>query len=259
MPRIGIIGGSGFYSLLEDARAVDIGTDYGKPSSEISVGSIGGTEVAFLARHGTRHTLPPHKVPYKANIEALARLGVERIISTNAVGSLNASYKPGDLALFDQFINATHGRDDTFFHGPKVVHVSLADPYCPEMRGIAMRHGMDHGTGTVMVVDGPRFSTRAESRRYASYADMINMTQYPEVALAREKEICYLGIGVVTDYDAGLEGGQGVKPVSYEEVKRRFAANNERLKSLISALVPKMPEGRSCPCPHALDGAEVRA
>ncbi len=259
MARIGIIGGSGFYSLLSDAEQVEVETEYGRPSSEVSIGSISGIEVAFLARHGLKHTLPPHKVPCKANIEALAQLGVERIISTSAVGSLKASYKPGELALFDQFVNTTHGRDDTFFHGPKVVHVSLAEPYCPEMRTIASRHGFDHDSGTVVVVDGPRFSTKAESRRYSAYADMINMTQYPEVALAREKGICYLGIGMVTDYDAGLEGDPDVKPVSYDEVGRMFSSNVERLKSLISTLAHEIPERRSCKCKDSLIGAEVKA
>lgn len=259
MARIAVIGGSGLYSLLDGAREVEGANEYGKPSGPVSVGTIGSTEVAFIARHGARHTIPPHRVPYKANIEALAGLGVERIISTNAVGSLNAAYRPGELALFDQFINATHGRDDTFFHGPRVTHVSLADPYCGELRGVAANRGIEHESGTVVVVDGPRFSTRAESRRYSSYADMINMTQYPEAALAREKGICYLGIAMVTDYDAGLEGRQDVKPVSYDEVGRMFASNIERLKALISDIVRDVPETRSCACKDALKGAEVKA
>jgi 5'-methylthioadenosine phosphorylase len=259
MVRMAVIGGSGLYSLLEGAREVEGGNEYGKPSSPISVGMINGIEVAFLARHGTGHTIPPHRVPYKANIEALAELGVERIVSTNAVGSLNAAYRPGELALLDQFINATHGRDDTFFHGPRVTHVSLADPYCSELRRVAQNRGIEHESGTVVVVDGPRFSTRAESRRYSSYADMINMTQYPEAALAREKGICYLGIAMVTDYDAGLEGRQDVKPVSYDEVGRMFSSNIERLKSLISDIIKDVPEGRSCACKDALKGAEVKA
>ncbi len=257
MPKIGIIGGSGFYSLIEGARGEDVETEYGRPSSGVSLGKVNSIEVAFIARHGEGHTIPPHKVPYKANIAALEDLGVERIISTNAVGSLRPSYKPGELALFDQFVNTTHGRDDTFFHGPEVVHVSLAEPYCSELRAIASGMGVEHRSGTVIVVDGPRFSTKAESRWYSAYAEMINMTQYPEVALAREKGICYLGIAAVTDYDAGLEGNPDAKPVTYDEVRGRFSADMARLKQLISAMVVKVPENRACGCGDSLEGARA--
>lgn len=258
MVSLAVIGGSGLYSLLDDARV----SRAEGASSDISVGRMGSREVAFLARHGNRHTIPPHRVPYKANIEALSNMGVERIIATNAVGSLRPDYKPGDFVLFDQFVNATHGREDTFFHGPKVTHVSMADPYCSELRSIAVESagtlGMPlHEKATIVVINGPRFSTRAESRLYSSYADVIGMTQYPEVALAREKGMCYLGIGMVTDYDAGLEGREDVKPVSYDEVGRLFRGNVERMKALISEVVAALPEGRHCTCSKSLEGAEV--
>ncbi|EQD29454.1 5'-methylthioadenosine phosphorylase II, partial [mine drainage metagenome] len=168
MVKIGIIGGSGMYSLLNDAENIQKETEYGVPSDGISVGRIEGIDIAFIPRHGRAHTIPPHKVPYKANIEALASMGVERIVATNAVGSLNPDYKPGDFVLFDQFMNFTSGREDTFFHGPSVVHVSTADPYCPEMRSIALGKAADmglevHANGTVAVINGPRFSSKAES------------------------------------------------------------------------------------------------
>ena len=266
MVKIGIIGGSGMYSLLENADEVQKETEYGAPSDNISVGSIGGVDVAFIPRHGKNHTIPPHKVPYKANIEALNGMGVERIIATNAVGSLNPRYKPGDFALFDQFINFTSGGDDTFFHGPDVVHISTAEPFCPELRGIASRKAAEsglemHSNGSVAVINGPRFSSKAESRYFgASGADMINMTLYPEIALAREKAMCYLGIGLVTDYDSGLEGDPNIKPVDYNEVGRMFAANVPKLKALIAAIVKDIPEKReACSCSKSLEGAQVKA
>src|SRR5271157_3483373 len=197
--KIGIIGGSGFYSLLENPERADIDTPYGKPSDEISLGRISGKEVAFLPRHGGGHTIAPHKVPYRANIEALSRMGVERLIASGAVGSLVAEYEPGDFVFFDQFVNMSHGRDETFFDADRVAHISTAEPYCPELRKIAAeaadRLGMKyHDRGTVVIVNGPRFSTKAESRFFANQGfQLINMTQYPEISLAREKEMCYLG------------------------------------------------------------------
>ncbi len=260
MPKIGIIGGSGFYDFIKDARNEEINTEYGSPSEKIAIGKVNGVEVAFLPRHGSKHTIPPHKIPYLANIEALASLGVERIISTNAVGSLNAALRPGDFVFFDQFINATYGRKDTFFDGPNVVHVSTAEPYCNDMRSKAIESAKAlgisfHSNGTVVVINGPRFSTKAESRLYSNYADTINMTQYPEIALAREKAMCYLGIGIVTDYDAGLEGR--VPPVSYAEVSKTFSASIEKLKELIYNMLPKINAERTCSCKNALKNAAV--
>lgn len=262
--EIGVIGGSGLYSLLKDAEELEGATEYGRPSSPISVGTIGGRKVAFLSRHGGRHMIPPHKVPYKSNIAALKQLGVKRIIASAAVGSLDPEYKPGELAFFDQYVNMTHGRDDTFYHSTPVTHVSSAEPYCPEMRAIAHAAAAGlgisaHREGTVVVINGPRFSTKAESRMFARQGfNMINMTQYPEAHLALEQEICYLGIGMVTDYDSGLEGRDDIRPVTMEEVQKIFAGNVAKVKDLIKNIVPAVPEGRSrCHCGSALRNAVI--
>ncbi len=264
MARIGVIGGTGLYSLLDNGNAVDIDTKYGRPSGPIMVGSVGGEEIAFLPRHGEGHSIPPHKVLYKANIEALAKLGVERIIATNAVGSLNPDYKPGDFVIFDQFINHTHGREDTFFDGPEVIHVSLADPYCPEMRkiaaGIAKRNSIAvHPKGTIAVINGPRFSSRAESKFFAAHADVIGMTQYPEAALARERQLCYLGIGVVTDYDAGLGGREDITAVNADDVVKVFSSSMVKLKALVLDIIKMLPiERDACTCKNALANASMK-
>ncbi len=261
MPDIGIIGGSGLYELLESPMHLQRDTEYGAPSSEVYVGSFSGTEVAFLPRHGVKHTLPPHLVPYRANLTALKSMGVKRIIATNAVGSLNPEFKPGELAFFDQFMNMTNGRKDTFYDKDIVAHVSMADPYCPQMREIAGKSAdklglKHHKEGSVVVINGPRFSTRAESRFFSkSGFDMINMTQYPEVVLAKELGICYLGIGLVTDYDAGLEGNSEIKPVSAEAVGKIFAENIKNVKALLTDLIPAMPAERKCTCKNSMDGA----
>jgi len=261
--KIGIIGGSGFYSLLNAPSSIEAKGKYGAPSALISIGEIAGKSVAFVPRHGAKHTLPPHKVPFRANLEAFAEAGVERIISTNAVGSLAKEYAPGDFVLFDQFVNMTHGRDDTFFDADKVVHVSTAEPYCPELRALAAKKAKEmgircHETGTVVVVNGPRFSTKAESQFFARQGfQLINMTQYPEVALAREKAMCYLGIGIVTDYDAGLDGVEGIKPVNFEDMLSVFNGSVDKVKKLITELIPEIPDKRSCECGNALDNAAV--
>lgn len=262
MATIGIIGGSGFYELLENPEFVDVDTDYGKPSDSIAIGKIEGVDVAFLPRHGRKHTIPPHKVPYKANIEALSKLGVTAILSSCAVGSLKPEFTPGDLILFDQFINMTSGRDDTFFNGPEVMHVSLANPYCPVLTAVAKEAVLVKGmkvvdSATVVIINGPRFSTKAESRLFAGFGDLINMTQYPEVALAREKSICFLGIGIVTDYDVGLEGDPNIEPVSFEQIDRAFKKSTARLKSLIADIVKNTPAERNCECKNALKKAAV--
>ncbi len=246
--KIGVIGGTGMYKIQE-----------GRDIDGLQLGRIGRKEVAFLPRHGRSHSMPPHMVPYKKNIEKLANIGVERIISTTAVGSLRADYKPGDFVITDQFINMTHGRDDTFFHD-KVVHVSTAFPYCEEMRRIAVDSAKElgysfHGNGTVVVVNGPRFSTTAESRVFRGMgADIINMTQYPEVALAREKALCYLNISVVTDYDSGVEGREE-GPVSYGDVEETFAHNLDRMSKLLSEIINRTDSRRGCGCASALDSA----
>ena len=262
--EIGIIGGSGFYSLLENAESMEIETEYGKPSDKISVGEIGGRKVAFIPRHGSKHTIPPQQVPYRANIEALYGLGVKRIVATSASGSLNRDFRIGQVVLFDQFVNMTSGRQDTFFDKEPVGHVSTAEPYCEVLRALASATAtsmvVDHrNTGNVVVINGPRFSTKAESILFGTHGfELINMTQYPEVALAREKAICYLGMGIVTDYDVGVVAKGGIAPVSYSEIDRVFHQNVEKVKALVKEIVKNIPKNRTCNCKNALDGAMVK-
>ncbi len=253
--EIGIIGGTGLYSLLEKSEEVEVKTKYGKPSSTITIGKIGTRKVAFIARHGNKHSIPPHLVPYRANIEAFSSLGVKRVIGTNACGSLKLDYKPGDIVFFDQYFNSTNGREDTFVEGPEVTHLSASEPYCKSLRKSfvdqATNLGLQyHVTGTVVVINGPRFSTRAESRFFANQGfDTINMTQYPEVSLAREKGMCYQGIGIVTDYDSGIEGREDIKPVTHAEVLKVFEKNIGVVKNLIHTTVPELEKGqKSCGC-----------
>jgi 5'-methylthioadenosine phosphorylase len=261
----GVFGGSGFYSFFKRATKVEAETPYGFPSSKITVSKVSGRTVAFLPRHGVNHEFPPHMVPYRANIYAFKNLGVKRVVAPNAVGSLKPDIEPGDLVFCDQFVNFTSGRRDTFYDGPETTHVSTADPYCPEMRSVgieaAEKLGLKaHETGTVVVIQGPRFSTRAESKFFASQGwDLINMTQYPEATLARELEMCYLNISVVTDYDVGLEGDPRVKPVTHEEVVKVFNRNVANLRRLIVEIVKETPERRSCGCGTALRHARLSA
>jgi len=263
--EIGVFGGSGFYSFFKDAKRVPVVTRYGKPSARVTLSRIGEKNVAFLPRHGVHHEYPPHMVPYRANISAFKKLGVARIIAPNAVGSLKGEIRPGDLVFCDQFVNFTTGRRDTFYDGPLTTHVSTADPYCPEMRKVgveaAEKLGLKtHTSGTVVVIQSPRFSTRAESRFFSGQGwDVINMTQYPEVVLARELEMCYLNISLATDYDAGLEGNPEIKPVSHEEVIKVFDKNISRLKELIVEIVKNLPERRTCGCGSALTHARLSA
>ena len=260
---IGVFGGSGFYSLLEDARLVAVSTPYGEPSAELAIGGIEGREVAFLPRHGHRHTIPPAQINYRANLWAMKELGVDRILAPTAAGSLQERLKPGDFVVCDQFVDRTHGRSDTYFEGPHVAHVSPADPYCPELRDLAVTTGRElgvtvHATGTVVVIQGPRFSTRAESRWFGAMGwEVINMTQYPEVVLARELEICFVNIALITDYDAGLRDRSDFEPVSVAEVEKVFASNNSRVRELIMKLVPQIPVERTCPCASAMRGAVI--
>lgn len=260
LPRaeIGVFGGSGFYELLDDPHEHRLNTPYGAPSSPVMVGEIGGKTVAFLPRHGKDHSLPPHMINYRANVWAMAELGVSRIIGPNACGSLQKDVEPGHFVICDQFVDRTSGRKDTFYDGPITTHVSSADPYCPDMRAIAFQCCGElgikaHPTGTVVVIQGPRFSTRAESRWFASQGwEVINMTQYPECYLARELEICYCNISLITDHDVGTEGAQ---PVSNDEVVRVFGENNQKVKDLLYAMIPRLPQQRACVCATALEGA----
>lgn len=256
--EIGVFGGSGFDSLLDDPIEFKVDTPYGAPSAPVTYGEIAGRKVAFLPRHGKTHDLPPHMIDYRANVWAMKLLGVQQIIGPNACGSLQPHVKPGDFVICDQFVDRTTGRKDTFYDGPITTHVSSADPYCPAMRQVAIEKARElgitvHPTGTVVVIQGPRFSTRAESHWYASQGwEVINMTQYPECYLARELEICYCNISLITDHDAGAEG---VEPVTNDEVVRVFAQSNEKLRSLIYAMIPALPVERDCVCSHALEGA----
>ena len=230
----------------------------------MAIGTVGSRHVAFIPRHGRKHTLPPAAINYRANLWALQSLGVTRVIAPNAAGSLKAQLKPGDLVICDQFVDRTSGRADTYFDtGPKVAHVSTAHPYCPVLRDLAAKVAGERGSpvherGTVVIVQGPRFSTRAESKWFSSMGwDVVNMTQYPEVSLARELEMCYVNISLVTDYDSGLEGDPGVKPVSVDDVVKQFATNSARLRDLILELIPRIPDARQCPCPASMKDAFI--
>ena len=262
--EFGVIGGSGVYSLFDNPEELDINTEYGKPSDKVSLGTISGRSVAFIPRHGRDHTIPPHKINYRANIAALDSLGVKRLISITAVGSLRMDFVPGDFALPTQFINMTSGRADTFYDGPQVTHVSTAFPYCTEMHKMAVRVSdyddiKYHENATIVTINGPRFSTMAESKMFKNMgADIINMTQYPEVALARERAMCYSTIAVVTDYDAGIEEDQHIEPVSFEEVGKRFASSIEKVKKMVTDMINEIPKERSCQCTTALNNAEVK-
>jgi 5'-methylthioadenosine phosphorylase len=260
--EIGVFGGSGFYSFLEDTETVEIDTPYGPPSAPPVVGEVGGRRVAFIPRHGQHHQFPPHRIPYLANVWAMKELGVTRVIGPNACGSLDVEVRPGDFVICDQFVDRTRTRPHTFYDGPVTTHISTADPYCPTMRGVAIEQGKalgisTHERGTVVVIDGPRFSTRAESAWFKREGwEVINMTQYPECVLARELELCYVNISLITDYDVGVEG---IPPVTNDEVVRVFNENNEKLRGLLFAIVPNLPEARDCPCATALEGAAFEA
>jgi 5'-methylthioadenosine phosphorylase len=261
--EIGIFGGSGFYSLLEDAREFAIDTPYGAPSDRVTVGEVGGRSVAFLPRHGRFHQYPPHAINYRANLWAMHSLGVTRLLAPGACGSLQPHIEPGSFVLCDQFVDRTSGRIQTFYDGPLAVHVSMDEPYCPELRALAAGKAGElgipaHADGAAVIVQGPRFSTKAESRWFTQAGwSVVNMTQFPEVVLARELEICYLNISLVTDWDVGLVGEPGVMPVTADEVHRVFRENNQRLKDLIHALIPAIPADHGCGCGSALQGAVI--
>ena len=257
MPKLGVIGGSGVYGVFEPKKSVKVHTPYGLPSGNVEIGEINGVEVAFLPRHGKGHFIPPHKVNYRANIYALHSLGVERVIGISAVGSLKEEYKPGDTVIPDQYIDFTKKREYTFYDGPKVVHISMADPFCPELRKIFIDLVSSlgypyHSEGTYVCIEGPRFSTRAESRMFRQFADIIGMTLVPEVQLARELEMCYVTIATITDYDVWAE-----KPVTTEEVLRVMKENEEKVRKILQKGMPKIPVERNCPCKDSLKGAEI--
>jgi 5'-methylthioadenosine phosphorylase len=259
---IGVFGGSGFYSLMRDeVELVSVQTPYGPPSDSLAIGRIGDVRVAFLPRHGQHHRIPPHAINYRANVWAMAAVGVTRLIAPTAAGSLQPHVKPGEFVVCDQFVDRTYAREQTFYDGPRVVHVSTADPYCPDLRLQSIQVGRElgitvHERGTVVVVQGPRFSTRAESQWYTRQGwEVINMTQFPEVALARELGMCYVNIALITDYDAGVEG---IQAVTVQEVVRVLHDNNDRVKRLIELLVPRLGgAARTCQCARALETAII--
>ena len=259
--QVGIFGGSGFYSFLEDVEEVELDTPYGKPSAPYVVGEIDGTSVAFLPRHGREHELPPHAIPYRANVWGMKELGVRRIIGPNASGALKAQLRLGEFVVCDQFVDRTSARKDTFYDGPVTTHVSAADPYCPDLRQLLLDTGRSQGLdirdgGTVVVIQGPRFSTRAESKWFSAMGwGVINMTAYPEGWLARELGLCYANVSLITDYDVGLEDDPNIDPVSHEAVVKVFTENNDRLRKLLFEAIPKIGEQPSDVCANALEGA----
>jgi 5'-methylthioadenosine phosphorylase len=255
--EIGVIGGSGLYALLDDAREVEVSTPYGPPSDRITVAEVGGRRVAFLPRHGRDHRFPPHRIPYRANLWALRSLGVRQVVAPCAVGGLRPELGPGTFVVPDQLIDRTSGREQTFYD-TGAVHVGFADPYCPDGRAAVLRAAQRVGVvdgGTMVVVEGPRFSTRAESRWFTAIGgSIVNMTGHPEAVLARELALCYTAIALVTDLDAGVEGDHGV---TQEEVFQVFADNTATLREVLLDAVAALPAERSCPCAHALDGIKL--
>jgi len=240
---IGVFGGSGFYSFLENVEEIEVETPYGKPSDKISIAELDGKKVAFLPRHGKHHQYPPHMINYRANVYAMKMLGVKALIGPNASGSLQPHIKPGDFVVCDQFVDRTWGRKDTYFDGPEVRHISAADLYDEKLRRIAIeackKVGVTvHERGTVVVIQGPRFSSRAESRWFSSMGwEVINMTQYPENILAKELEIPYVNIALITDYDVGLEGRDDILPVTHEEVLRVFNENIDKIRKVLFEMI----------------------
>jgi 5'-methylthioadenosine phosphorylase len=243
--EIGVFGGSGFYSLLEDVREIKVDTPYGPPSDSVFLAEVSGRKVAFLPRHGRRHTIPPHRLNYRANVWAMRALGVKAVISPCAAGSLQRAVAPGDFVVCDQFVDRTTGRADTFFDGPIVSHLSSAETYDPTLRQLAIdvirEHGIPvHERGTVVVINGPRFSTKAESRWFSDAGwEVINMTQYPEAFLCRELGMAVVNISLITDYDAGvLEGTEAVDALSVLEV---FQQNAARIQEVVLDLIGRFP------------------
>ena len=243
--EIGVFGGSGFYSLLEDVREVKVDTPYGAPSDSVFLADVGGRRVAFMPRHGRRHTIPPHRINYRANVWAMRSLGVKAVISPCAAGSLQLAVKPGDFVVCDQFVDRTHGRVDTFYDGPIVTHVSSAETYDPVLRRLAIDTIRDHGIevherGTVVVIEGPRFSTRSESKWFSDAGwEVINMSQYPEAWLCRELGMAVVNISLITDYDAGvIEGTEAVDAMSVLEV---FQQNAARIQAVVLDLIGRFP------------------
>ena len=245
---IAVIGGSGLYALLNDAEEHVVETPFGMPSDPVTLATVAGRPVAFLPRHGKDHRYPPHRIPYRANLWALHHIGVRQVLAPCAVGGLRPDLGPGAFVVPDQLIDRTSGRVQTFFDD-RVVHVNFADPYCPVGRAAVLDSAQDidiRDGGTMVVVEGPRFSTRAESRWFTAIGgSVVNMTGHPEAVLARELGLCYTAIALVTDLDAGVEGEHGV---TQDEVFAVFAQNIERMRGLLLRTVERLPETRDCDC-----------
>jgi 5'-methylthioadenosine phosphorylase len=256
---IGVIGGSGIEGVLEGGsrHTHRISTPWGAPSGPVEEGVVGGVKVLFLARHGPGHSIPPHRVNYRANIDALRALGAEAIVTVSSVGSLREELAPGTFVLPSQFVDFTKSRPTTFFDGGRVYHVSLADPFCPDVGQRAAEVGRELGQPfaerkTYVCVEGPRFSTRAESTFFRGIADIIGMTLVPEVTLARERGICYTCLAMVTDYDVWAD-----RPVETKEILAVMRANGERMGNVLSRLIPRLATAPTCSCARALDEAGV--
>jgi len=259
---IAIIGGTGVYDpgLLKNKKEIKVYTPYGDPSDFITLGTYAGRRIAFIPRHGRGHRIPPHKINARANIWALKHLGVTRILAPAAVGSMRMQLKPGHIAIPDQFVDFTKSRQYSFYDGGEVCHVSTADPFCPELRTFTVKTARSlklnvHDKATYVCIEGPRYSTRAESRFFKDYvkADVIGMTLVPECVLAREAEICYLSIATITDYDVWAD-----KPVSTKEVIETLQKNVQNTRKLLAELIPKIPlQRKKCECGKALEGAKL--
>jgi len=258
--KIGVIGGSGLYDMegLKRVQEVEIDTPFGKPSDVITTGRLEGMDVAFLPRHGRGHRLSPSEVPYRANIYAMKSLGVEWLISVNAVGALKLKLKPGHLVIPDQLIDLTRKRETSFFGEGIVAHIPFADPFCPVLSGILFRAGQRlgaevHPRATCVAIEGPAFSTRAESKLYRSWdADIIGMTASPEARLAREAEICYAGIAGVTDYDSWQDQAE---PLAVDVILGILHNNVDTIKEIIKLAVTWLPDERQCGCVSAMKSA----
>ncbi len=256
---IAVIGGSGITGIFTPGttKRHKVATPWGAPSGPVEEGTVGGVRTLFLARHGPGHTIPPHRVNYRANVDALRSLGADAIVTVSSVGSLREELPPGTFVLPDQFVDLTKQRPTTFYDGGKVYHVSLADPFCPDLTGAAVDVGRQLGfpfaeKKTYVCVEGPRFSTRAESRFFRSFADIIGMTLVPEVTLARERALCYACLAMVTDFDVWAD-----HPVDTKEILTTMAQNADRMQKVLAELIPRIATAPTCACAKALDDAGV--
>jgi len=257
--EIGIFGGTGIYDsgILQNSKEITIDTPYGKTSDSITIGEFNGRKIAFMPRHGKKHTIPPHMINYRANIWAFKELGVKRIVAPSAVGSLKENLQPGNFALPTQFLDFTKSRETSFSENGRVIHISVAEPFCPELQKAVINSAENqdvtlHKNCTYVCIEGPRFSTKAESKFFKSTtADVIGMTLVPECQLAREAQICYVSVSTITDYDVWAE-----KPVTAKEVLETLSKNVEKTKKLLRVLIDKIPETKNCNCEKALSEAE---